>query len=89
MFLFWGGGGRYRAVYETMWKNIVESERPQMTIWMRISCWIPKASNINTEYVVLIFHCDNFLYESTSVLHSTYIACLVIVGNIFWEWERV
>jgi hypothetical protein len=22
-----------RVVYETMWKNIVEPERPQMTIW--------------------------------------------------------
>ena len=23
-----------RAVYEIMWKNIVESGRPQMTIWL-------------------------------------------------------
>ena len=30
-----------RAVYEIMWKNIIEPDRPQMTIWrMRISCWI-------------------------------------------------
>jgi len=30
-----------RAVYEIMWKNIVQSDRPQMTIWQkRISCWI-------------------------------------------------
>jgi len=29
------------AVYEIMWKNIIESGRPQMTIWcMRIACWI-------------------------------------------------
>jgi len=28
-----------RAVFEIMWKNIVELERPQMTVWrMRISC---------------------------------------------------
>ena len=28
-----------RAVYEIMWKNIVEPERPQMTIWrMRLAC---------------------------------------------------
>ena len=27
------------AVYENTWKNFVESERPQMTIWrMRIAC---------------------------------------------------
>jgi hypothetical protein len=26
--------------------------RPQMTIWrMRIACWIPKATNIHTQFV--------------------------------------
>jgi hypothetical protein len=35
-----------RAVYEMMWKNIVEPARPQMKIWrMRIACWVPKATN--------------------------------------------
>ena len=34
------------APFMTMWKNIVERGRPQMTIWrMRIACWIPKATN--------------------------------------------
>jgi hypothetical protein len=34
------------------WKNIVERDRPQMTIWrMRITCWIPKATNRHSEYV--------------------------------------
>ena len=29
------------AIYEIMWKNIVERDRPQMTIWrMCIACWI-------------------------------------------------
>lgn len=33
-----------RAVYKIMWKNTVESERPQMTLGrMRIVCWVPKA----------------------------------------------
>jgi len=33
------------AIYEVMWKNIVEQGRPQMTIWhMHIACWIPKAT---------------------------------------------
>jgi len=32
-----------------MWKNIVERDRPQMTIWrMRIACWIPKVTNTHT-----------------------------------------
>jgi len=30
-----------RAVYNKMWKNIVEPGRSQLTIWrMRTSCWI-------------------------------------------------
>jgi len=40
-----------RAVYEKMWKNISEPERPQMTIWrMRVACWIPKATNTHTQF---------------------------------------
>jgi len=38
-----------------MWKNIVEPERPQMTIWhMSMACWIPEAKNTHSEYVILI-----------------------------------
>jgi len=41
-----------RALCEKMWKNIVERDRPQMTIWcMRIACWIPKATNTHTQVV--------------------------------------
>jgi len=32
-----------------MWKNIVEQDRPQMTIWhMHVACWIPKATHTLT-----------------------------------------
>jgi len=38
-----------------MWKNILELDRPQMTIWcMRTACWIPKAKIIDWGYVMLI-----------------------------------
>ena len=41
-----------RAVYEIMWKNIVERGRPQLTIWrMRIACWTRKATNTHTDVV--------------------------------------
>jgi hypothetical protein len=41
-----------RAVYEIRWKNTVEPERPQRTIWlMRIACWITKATNTHTQAV--------------------------------------
>jgi hypothetical protein len=38
-----------------IWKIIVEPNRQQMTILrMRIVCWVPKATNIHSEYVILI-----------------------------------
>ena len=33
-----------RAVYDIMSKNMVEPERPQMTIWRRVVCLIIKAT---------------------------------------------
>jgi len=38
-----------------MWKNTVETDSPQMKIWrMRVACWIPKATNTHSEYVILV-----------------------------------
>jgi len=38
-----------RAIYE-MWKNIVQLDRPQMTIWrIYIGCWIHKATNTHSQ----------------------------------------
>jgi hypothetical protein len=50
-----------RAVYETMWINMLKRGSPQMAIWrMRIECWIPKATNTHSEYVTRIaFYCNN------------------------------
>jgi hypothetical protein len=43
------------AVYEKMWKNIVDPDMPQMTmLLMRIVCWVPNATNTHSEYVILI-----------------------------------
>jgi hypothetical protein len=48
-----------------MWKNTPESDRPQMTEWrMRTACWIPKATNTQSEYVILIaFLLQQWLHE--------------------------
>ena len=66
-----------RAVYEIMWKVIVETDRPQMTMWhMRIGCWIPKATNTNSEYVIPIaFPLQQWLHERVKMLLSTHITC--------------
>jgi len=63
-----------RAVYEKMWKNIVEWGRPQMTIWrLRIACWIPKATNTHSEYVIpFAFPLQLWLHEGASMLRYMY-----------------
>ena len=50
-----------RTVYEIMWKNIVQPGRLKMTIRrIRIACWIPKAINVHSEYIILIaLHSNN------------------------------
>jgi len=60
-----------------MWKNIGEPGRLQMTVW-RIACFILKATNTHTEYVILIaFPLQQWLHERASMLRFTYTACLV------------
>jgi len=45
-----------RVVYEVTWKNTVQPDRPQMTIWRKnIACWITNATNTYSEYVIVIF----------------------------------
>ena len=41
--------------------NIVQPGNPQITIWhMCIVCWLPKATNTHSIYVIIIaFHCNN------------------------------
>jgi len=58
-----------------MWKNIVETEMPQVTVWrMRIAYWIPKATNTHSGYViVLLFLCKNegWNFNSGNYLFTT------------------
>jgi hypothetical protein len=35
-----------------MWKNIVKPDRPQTIRGMRIACWLPKATDTHSDYVV-------------------------------------
>jgi hypothetical protein len=71
----------YRAVYEVMWKN-VEPDRSKMTIWrMRISCWLPKATDTQSEYGIHIsFALQQWLHERPSLLRYTNIARLVLTN---------
>jgi len=67
------------AIYEVMWKDIVEPDMPQMTIWhMHFTCWILKATNTHSECVILVvFPLQQLLHERASVLRYMYITSLV------------
>ena len=71
-----------RAFYEIMWKNIVERGRPQMTVWcIRFTCWIPKATNTHSEYVIrmLFFSLQQWLHERASILRDSTFPVLLII----------
>jgi len=66
-----------RAIYEIMWKNIVEPDRLQMTIWLtRIACWIPMATNTLSQYVILIAF---LLQQWLLAIASMFIICTLPV----------
>jgi len=49
-----------REVYETVWKNMVQSDRPQVTASsVVIACGIHRATNTHAEYLILLLHGNN------------------------------
>jgi hypothetical protein len=68
----------------------VERGRPQMTIWrMRIACWIPKATDTHSEYVILIaFELQQRLHERAAMLRYTYSGCLVVSNYVVRDTVR-
>jgi hypothetical protein len=67
------------AVNEIMWKNIVETGRPQMKMWhVRIACRVPESTNTHSECVIITdFLLQQWLHERASMLCYRYIAYLV------------
>jgi hypothetical protein len=72
-----------------MWENIAEPDKPNDNIiWrMRFACWITKATNTRSEYVIRIaFPPPQWLCERASMLRYMYIACLLdIVCDVFYR----
>jgi hypothetical protein len=62
-----------------LWKNIVEPDRSQMTVWrMHIACWLTLATDTHSEYVIRIaFPLQQWLHEGSPLLRYTYTASLV------------
>ena len=55
------------VVYEMICKNMLELERPQMTIWrMHVECWIRLHARAHThtqKYAILLFHGNNYFLK--------------------------
>jgi hypothetical protein len=50
---------------------------------MRIACWMPKATDTDSEYVILIaFVLQKWLHKRASELHHKHIICVI------WIYER-
>jgi len=65
-----------------MWKNMVQPDKPHMTIWrMLIGCWIPKAKNTHSEYVILLFLLQQWLQAGSSVLRYMHITVSIFDGK--------
>jgi len=68
------------SFYEIIWKNIVQPDRTQIIVWrMRILCWIPTAANTLRICDIYYYARQQLLHERASMLHYTYIACLVLL----------
>jgi len=68
-----------------MWKNILEPDWPQMTIWhMRIACRIPKAADTHSECVILFFFTEKVVARTRRIFTlRLYVACLVVFAADF------
>jgi hypothetical protein len=70
-----------------MWKNLVESVRPQTTIWRsHISRQVPKVTNTHSEYVKLItFLPQQLWHKFVSKVRYTYVSPFVmpVIPTIF------
>jgi len=70
---------RESAVCEVMWKNFIEPDRQQMTIWrMRFACWITKAAHTLSLCNIHCLYTTTMVYDRASMLNYTYSACIVV-----------
>jgi hypothetical protein len=60
-----------------MWKNIPDLDWPRMTIWrMRIACWIPKATNTQSECEIPIVLPQQQRLQKQTLVLRLYVHCL-------------
>ena len=76
-----------RTLYEIMWKNIVQADRTQKTIYYDACAFHAGYIRLQThtpEYVILIpLPQQQWLHERASVSRYTYFVCLVETAKQF------
>jgi len=66
------------AVYEIMWKNILEWGRPQMATWrMRIARWITQANTHSQSVILTAVPLQQWLQERGLLLRHTALPVLL------------
>jgi len=68
-----------RVLYERMWRNSVQPNRPQTTIrYISIACWITRDTNTDSEHVTLTaLPLQQWLHGRASALRCMHTASLV------------
>jgi hypothetical protein len=57
---------------------------------MRIACWITKATNTHSQYLIpTIIPLQQWLQEWASLLHYVYIACLVMLYVVEVSYVKI
>jgi len=68
------------AIYEVMWKNLVEPENKQITMWhLHIARWIPEATNTHSEY--------NYGFSTATMVtrrHLSVALCVHSLSCLYW-----
>jgi hypothetical protein len=80
-----------QAIYVIMCKNIVYLGRPQIAVrYMCTACWIPEATNIHSQYVILLFHrsCGCMETPQFYVLHSRLKQKTLIIKRRLFSFSR-
>ena len=76
-FIFHNFFFRKSRLYEIIWKHVGQKTCHRWRL-MRNACWIPKATNTHSEYVILIaFPLQQLLHELASTLRYTHTVCPV------------
>ena len=70
-------------------KNMVEPERPQVTLWRRFGCWISKATRTHTQkYVILIAFPRPEWFANAPLCYVIRTLSVLIIRPMWWTCKK-